>query len=147
MAEAGRNGYAFSFTQPGTYTLVPKMDMEIDRMLLVGGGGAGGWTIGGGGGGGGVRDVDLVTNRVLLATGVPFTLSVGGGGDNFFVNSNNGPWKTGGNGGPSSVAFTDANTGKPVSHEVKGGGGGAAWGYAGTSGQAGATPSAPRAAR
>ena len=134
VAEAGTNGYAFTFSAAGTYTLVPKMDMEIDRMLLVGGGGAGGWTIGGGGGGGGVRDVDLGTNRVLLATGVPFTLSVGVGGDNFSVNNTS--WKTGGNGGPSSVKFTDANTGKFVSYEVKGGGGGAGWDQDPPSGQA-----------
>ena len=136
VAEAGTNGYVFTFSRAGVYTLVPQMDMEIDRMLLVGGGGAGGWTLGGGGGGGGVRDLDLSTNTVLLAKGEPVYVTVGGGGDNFFVNSNNGPWKAGGNGGASSIVFRDANTGRSTIYDVKGGGGGAAWGGAGTSGQA-----------
>lgn len=137
VAEAGTNGYAFTFSTAGVYTLVPQMDMEIDRMLLVGGGGAGGWTLGGGGGGGGVRDVDLSTNVVVLAKGVPVYVTVGGGGDNYFVNSNDGQyWKTGGSGGASSVVFRDATTGRSTTYEVKGGGGGAGWGGAGTSGQA-----------
>lgn len=136
VAEAGTNGYVFTFSRAGVYTLIPQMDMEIDRMLLVGGGGAGGWTLGGGGGGGGVRDLDLSTNTVLLAKGEPVYVTVGGGGDNFFVNSNNGPWKAGGNGGASSIVFRDANTGRSTIYDVKGGGGGAAWGGAGTSGQA-----------
>lgn len=127
VAEAGTNGYVFTFSRAGFYTLIPQMDMEIDRMLLVGGGGAGGWTLGGGGGGGGVRDLDLSTNTVLLAKGEPVYVTVGGGGDNFFVNSNNGPWKAGGNGGASSIVFRDANTGRSTTYDVKGGGGGAGW--------------------
>lgn len=127
VAEAGTNGYVFTFSRAGVYTLIPQMDMEIDRMLLVGGGGAGGWTLGGGGGGGGVRDLDLSTNTVLLAKGEPVYVTVGGGGDNFFVNSNNGPWKAGGNGGLSSIVFRDANTGRSTTYDVKGGGGGAGW--------------------
>ena len=127
VAEAGTNGYVFTFSRAGVYTLIPQMDMEIDRMLLVGGGGAGGWTLGGGGGGGGVRDLDLSTNTVLLAKGEPVYVTVGGGGDNFFVNSNDGPWKAGGNGGASSIVFRDANTGRSTTYDVKGGGGGAGW--------------------
>lgn len=129
VAEAGTNGYVFAFSQAGVYTLIPQMDMEIDRMLLVGGGGAGGWTIGGGGGGGGVRDLDLSTNVVLLAKGEPVYVTVGGGGDNYFVNNNDWQyWKAGGNGGVSSIVFRDANTGRSTTYDVKGGGGGAGWG-------------------
>ena len=127
VAEAGTNGYAFTFTQAGVYTLVPQMDMEIDRMLLVGGGGAGGWTLGGGGGGG-VRDLDFSTNVVVLAKGEPVYVTVGGGGDNFYVRNNDWSyWKAGGAGGASSVRFTDAATGAAATYEVKGGGGGAGW--------------------
>ena len=137
VAEAGTNGYAFAFIQPGTYTLVPKMDMEIDRMLLVGGGGAGGWTLGGGGGGGGVRDLDLSTNTVLLAKGEPVYVTVGGGGDNYYVKNNDWQnWKTGGNGGLSSIVFRDANTGRSTTYDVKGGGGGMGWDRNPSSGQA-----------
>lgn len=137
VAEAGTNGYVFTFSRAGFYTLIPQMDMEIDRMLLVGGGGAGGWTLGGGGGGGGVRDLDLSTNTVLLAKGEPVYVTVGGGGDNHYVKNNDWQyWKAGGNGGASSIVFRDANTGRSTTYDVKGGGGGAAWGGAGTSGQA-----------
>ena len=137
VAEAGTNGYVFTFSRAGFYTLIPQMDMEIDRMLLVGGGGAGGWTLGGGGGGGGVRDLDLSTNTVLLAKGEPVYVTVGGGGDNYYVKNNDWQyWKAGGNGGASSIVFRDANTGRRTTYDVKGGGGGAAWGGAGTSGEA-----------
>lgn len=137
VAEAGTNGYVFTFSRAGVYTLVPQMDMEIDRMLLVGGGGAGGWTLGGGGGGGGVRDLDLSTNTVLLAKGEPVYVTVGGGGDNYYVKNNDWQnWKTGGNGGLSSIVFRDANTGRSTTYEVKGGGGGMGWDRNPSSGQA-----------
>lgn len=137
VAEAGTNGYVFTFSRAGVYTLIPQMDMEIDRMLLVGGGGAGGWTLGGGGGGGGVRDLDLSTNTVLLAKGEPVYVTVGGGGDNYYVKNNDWQnWKTGGNGGLSSIVFRDANTGRSTTYEVKGGGGGMGWDRNPSSGQA-----------
>lgn len=137
VAEAGTNGYVFTFSRAGVYTLIPQMDMEIDRMLLVGGGGAGGWTLGGGGGGGGVRDLDLSTNTVLLAKDVPVYVTVGGGGDNYYVKNNDWQnWKTGGNGGLSSIVFRDANTGRSTTYEVKGGGGGMGWDRNPSSGQA-----------
>lgn len=137
VAEAGTNGYVFTFSRAGVYTLIPQMDMEIDRMLLVGGGGAGGWTRGGGGGGGGVRDLDLSTNTVLLAKGEPVYVTVGGGGDNYYVKNNDWQnWKTGGNGGLSSIVFRDANTGRSTTYEVKGGGGGMGWDRNPSSGQA-----------
>ena len=137
VAEAGTNGYVFTFSRAGVYTLIPQMDMEIDRMLLVGGGGAGGWTLGGGGGGGGVRDLDLSTNTVLLAKGEPVYVTVGGGGDNYYVKNNDWQnWKTGGNGGQSSIVFRDANTGRSTTYEVKGGGGGMGWDRNPSSGQA-----------
>lgn len=137
VAEAGTNGYVFTFSRAGVYTLIPQMDMEIDRMLLVGGGGAGGWTLGGGGGGGGVRDLDLSTNTVLLAKGEPVYVTVGGGGDNYYVKNNDWQnWKAGGNGGLSSIVFRDANTGRSTTYEVKGGGGGAGWDRNPSSGQA-----------
>ncbi|MGN0846702.1 MAG: glycine-rich domain-containing protein, partial [Kiritimatiellia bacterium] len=138
VGAAGTNGYAFSFTTPGQYTVIPQMDLVVDRMLLVGGGGAGGWTLGGGGGGGGVLDYDFGTNTVLLAKGSTNVVIVGGGGNNYFVNSNDGSnWKAGGNGGSSSITFTDANTGRSSTYTVKGGGGGAGWNQrAAVSGQA-----------
>ncbi len=137
VAEAGTNGYVFTFSRAGVYTLIPQMDMEIDRMLLVGGGGAGGWTLGGGGGGGGVRDLDLSTNTVLLAKGEPVYVTVGGGGDNYYVKNNDWQnWKTGGNGGLSSIVFRDANTGRSTTYDVKGGGGGMGWDRNPSSGQA-----------
>ncbi len=137
VAEAGTNGYVFTFSRAGFYTLVPQMDMEIDRMLLVGGGGAGGWTLGGGGGGGGVRDLDLSTNTVLLAKGEPVYVTVGGGGDNYYVKNNDWQnWKAGGNGGLSSIVFRDVNTGRSTTYEVKGGGGGMGWDRNPSSGQA-----------
>ena len=137
VAEAGTNGYVFTFSRAGVYTLIPQMDMEIDRMLLVGGGGAGGWTLGGGGGGGGVRDLDLSTNTVLLAKGEPVYVTVGGGGDNYYVKNNDWQnWKAGGNGGLSSIVFRDVNTGRSTTYEVKGGGGGAGWDRNPSSGQA-----------
>lgn len=137
VAAAGTNGYVFTFSRAGVYTLIPQMDMEIDRMLLVGGGGAGGWTLGGGGGGGGVRDLDLSTNTVLLAKGEPVYVTVGGGGDNYYVKNNDWQnWKTGGNGGLSSIVFRDANTGRSTTYDVKGGGGGMGWDRNPSSGQA-----------
>ncbi|MDO5320176.1 MAG: hypothetical protein Q4G65_16235, partial [bacterium] len=138
VAEAGTNGYAFTFSVAGSYILTPQMDVELDRILLVGGGGAGGWTLGGGGGGGGVLDYDLGTNTVMLAKGSTNIVTVGGGGNNFYVASNDsGNWKAGGNGGGSSITFRDAKTGKTTTYAVKGGGGGAGWNQRnGTSGQA-----------
>ena len=137
VGAAGTNGYAFAFSVPGTYRVIPQMDLVVDRMLVVGGGGAGGWTLGGGGGGGGVLDYDFGTNAVLLAKGSMNLVTVGGGGNNFFVNSNaDSNWKTGGNGGSSSITFKDANTGKTFTYTAKGGGGGAGWDRDPPSGQA-----------
>ncbi len=124
---AGTNGYVFVFKDAGrTISFTPKADMVVDRLLLVGGGGAGGWTIGGGGGGGGVLDYDWgVTNAVTLKKGEVVRITVGKGGDNYYnANNGEGNWRSGGNGGSSSVV-NFGGAGKD--YTVKGGGGGAGW--------------------
>ena len=128
---AGTNGYVFVFKDAGrTISFTPKADMVVDRLLLVGGGGAGGWTLGGGGGGGGVQDYDWgVTNAVTLKKGEVVRIVVGKGGDNYYVaNNGSGNWKSGGNGGKSSVVNFGGK-----SYDAEGGGGGAGWGRTGNS--------------
>ena len=128
---AGTNGYVFVFKDAGrTISFTPKADMVVDRLLLVGGGGAGGWTLGGGGGGGGVQDYDWgVTNAVTLKKGEVVRIVVGKGGDNYYVANNAiGNWKSGGNGGKSSVVNFGGK-----SYDAEGGGGGAGWGKTGNS--------------
>ncbi len=141
VGSAGTNGYVFAFNTPGDYTFIPKADLIVDRILIVGGGGAGGWTLGGGGGGGGVLDKDYGTNTVLFAKGSMVTIRVGAGGDNKYVNSNADKyWVTGGNGGDSWIVFTDANTGTvhaEAQNTAKGGGGGAGWGKSASVGGSG----------
>ncbi len=142
----GTNEYLFIFKQSEAesakcnnvdITFVPKMDIEITRALLVGGGGGGGWTLGGGGGGGGVKE-EKFAEGTILEKGKPFTIKVGGGGNNYYVNSNDGThWKRGGNGGESKFEFIDTETGNFKTYSVKGGGGGAGWNeQSGVSGQA-----------
>ena len=124
MVSVGTNGYALIFDKPGTYDLVPNIDMQIDRALVVGGGGAGGWTLGGGGGGGGVLEGDWTTNMLNVSAGTHITVVVGAGGNNYYVGNNDGAnWKAGGAGGSSSLKITLPF----VSLTAKGGGGGAGW--------------------
>ena len=138
IQSAGTNGYVFIFNEPGNYTFVPTTDMVIDRTLLVGGGGAGGWTIGGGGGGGGVLDCDWSDAPVTIPAGTVMTIIVGEGGDNFYVDNDNAAnWKSGGNGGASSLKITS----RAILMTVDGGGGGGCWGMTSTqrAGKSGAT--------
>ena len=134
IQSVGTNGYVFIFNEPGTYTFVPTADMEVDRFLVVGGGGAGGWTIGGGGGGGGVLDCDWSDAPVTIPAGTVMTIIVGEGGDNFYVDNDNAAnWKSGGNGGASSLKITSS----AISMTADGGGGGGSWNQ--VSGKSGAT--------
>ena len=134
IQSVGTNGYVFIFNEPGTYTFVPTADMEVDRFLVVGGGGAGGWTIGGGGGGGGVLDYDWSDAPVTIPAGTVMTIIVGEGGDNFYVDNDNAAnWKSGGNGGASSLKITSS----AISMTADGGGGGGSWNQ--VSGKSGAT--------
>ncbi len=104
---AGTNGYALVFKTPGQpYKLIPKEDLVIDRLLLVGGGGAGGWTSGAGGVGGTVVEEDFSADPILLAKGSESTIIVGEGGDNYFVSGEAAEyWRAGGTGGVSSVSL------------------------------------------
>ena len=123
---AGTNGYAFIFNEPGVVSFTPKVDMVIDRALLVGGGGAGGWTLGGGGGGGGVLEYHWEDEPATVPAGTTIRITVGAGGDNFYKNNNDsGNWKAGGNGGLTRVDNIPG-TGRGRL-EAKGGGGGAGW--------------------
>ena len=123
---AGTNGYAFIFNEPGVVSFTPKVDMVIDRALLVGGGGAGGWTLGGGGGGGGVLEYHWEDEPATVPAGTTIRITVGAGGDNFYKNNNDsGNWKAGGNGGLTRVDNIPG-TGRGRL-EAKGGGGDAGW--------------------
>ena len=124
LQAASTNGYAFIFDEAGIVTFTPQIDMEIDRVLLVGGGGAGGWTLGGGGGGGGVLEYDWESAPVTVPAGTTVRIVVGAGGDNYYKNNNDSAnWKAGGNGGYSQVAGIPGKG----TLTVKGGGGGAGW--------------------
>ncbi len=128
VGAAGTNGYAFSFSAAGVYNVVPKMDLEIDRILLVGGGGAGGNVMGGGGGGGQVYEIDLGTNGIVAAEGTKFSVTVGGGGAADSGNNQN----AGKDGGQTSITINGKT------YTAKGGGGGGGWSSsAGRSGASG----------
>lgn len=139
LESAGTNGYVFIFNQAaGMIQFVPKMDLVVDRILIVGGGGAGGWTLGGGGGGGGVLEYDFGTNAVTIAQGEKVFINVGPGGDNYYVKNNDGGnWKSGANGGTTSISSPSinlqANRNVNTALSVKGGGGGGKWGSSGNS--------------
>ena len=134
VQSVGTNGYVFIFNEPGAYTFAPTTDMVVDRALLVGGGGAGGWTIGGGGGGGGVLDYDWSDAPVTIPAGTTMTITVGEGGDNFYVDNDSAAnWKSGGNGGASGLKITSS----AISMTAEGGGGGGSWNQ--VSGKSGAT--------
>ncbi len=76
------NEFCYIFTNAGkTVTFTPREDMWLSQALVVGGGGAGGWASGGGGGGGGVY---ALTNGMVLEAGVPVSITVGRGGNNYF---------------------------------------------------------------
>lgn len=78
----GTNEYCYIFTNAGkTVSFTPREDMMLSQALIVGGGGAGGWGAGGGGGGGGVY---AITNPILLKAGLPVSITVGEGGNNYF---------------------------------------------------------------
>ncbi len=128
------DGYAYVFDKPGTYTIKPRSDMEIERLLLVGGGGAGGAAMGGGGGGGGVLEYNWVNAPAVVEGGKSITITVGAGGT-APVPSGKGSTATsqpaGNNGGDSSVSGI---TGKSVT-TAKGGGGGGGWGQDGGTGR------------
>ena len=128
VGAAGTNGYAFSFSAAGVYNVVPKMDLEIDRILLVGGGGAGGNVMGGGGGGGQVYEIDLGTNGIVAAEGTKFSVTVGGGGAADSGDNQN----AGKDGGQTSITINGKT------YTAKGGGGGGGWSSsAGRSGASG----------
>ncbi|MGN0889208.1 MAG: glycine-rich domain-containing protein [Kiritimatiellia bacterium] len=128
VGAAGTNGYAFSFSAAGVYSVVPKMDLEIDRILLVGGGGAGGNVMGGGGGGGQVYEIDLGTNGIVAAEGTKFSVTVGGGGAADSGSNQN----AGKDGGQTSITINGKT------YTAKGGGGGGGWSSsAGRSGASG----------
>jgi hypothetical protein len=107
--------YAFT-NAAGDVAVTPACNLQLEEMLLAGGGGAGGWTIGGGGGGGGV--VTNVPGVIVAPADVPFTLSVGAGGNNF---PTAGGWVSGGPGGATTLAIGGTN------FVACGGGGGAGW--------------------
>lgn len=117
VGTAGTNGYSFVFTTPGVYTVTPKMDLVLDRILLVGGGGAGGNVMGGGGGGGQVRDIELDADGLTIPEGQSFVVTVGGGG---MENTGNNQ-SAGQDGGASSISITT------LRYEALGGGGGGGW--------------------
>lgn len=71
----------FVFTQDGTFTTPPNVDMPV-RMLLVGGGGGGGAggvdRAGGGGGGGAV--LEFADGAITLSPDTTYTITIGQGG-------------------------------------------------------------------
>lgn len=132
LVEAGTNGYAFIFKEPGIVTFTPQIDMVIDRVLLVGGGGAGGWTIGGGGGGGGVLEYDWESAPVTVAAGTTIMMRVGKGGS---AHADQSKWMSGDTGGDTTLySFRDINGTTKSFSVAKGGGGGGCWGQSGTTG-------------
>ena len=127
VGTAGTNGYSFVFTTPGVYTVTPKMDLVLDRILLVGGGGAGGNVMGGGGGGGQVRDIELDADGLTIPEGQSFVVTVGGGG----MENTGDNQSAGQDGGSSSISIA------ALRYEALGGGGGGGW--SSTSGRSGAS--------
>ncbi len=118
----GTNEYCYIFTNAGTtVSFTPREDMYLSQALIVGGGGAGGWGSGGGGGGGGVY---ALTNGILLKAGLPVSITVGEGGNNYFSSlTGSAQLQRGGCGGASSL-FVDGKN-----YVAYGGGGGAAHSY------------------
>ena len=121
------SGYAYVFDQPGTYTIEPQSDMEIERVLLVGGGGAGGGVMGGGGGGGGVVEHYWTNDPVVIkAKATILKVTVGAGGTSPTPTASGAATATqpaGNNGGGSSLTGVPGKT----IETAKGGGGGGGW--------------------
>ena len=108
--------YVFDYTDMGKTMISTRQTMTLGEVLVVGGGGAGGWMIGGGGGGGGVREIAC---SHLLSAGQRLSLSVGAGGK--LDDSEDGQWRIGYEGAPSSLEFGG------ISYVALGGGGGGAF--------------------
>ena len=137
VKSAGTNGYVFIFNEPGTYTFKPTIDLEVDRVLVVGGGGSGGSTMGGGGGGGGVVEGRWESDPVTVTAGSIVSITVGKGGAApvpvYSSGSANATSQPAGNtGGDSSVS----GLGRSLA-TAKGGGGGSGWSVAAKSGGSG----------
>jgi len=112
--------FVYIFTNSCTFT--PSVDLELNRILVVGGGGGGGSVMGGGGGGGCVVDS---SQSMILRAGYEYTVTVGAGGTAITGNNQN----AGGNGGDSSL-----KQGATTLFSARGGGGGQGWSQQGTAG-------------
>ena len=126
LVEAGTNGYAFIFNEAGTATFTPKIDMVVDRVLLVGGGGAGGGVMGGGGGGGGVREYIWENDPVTISAGTTIRITVGAGGTAPTPQTGSNSTTTQPAGNSGTYSRLTGITGKTL-NDASGGGGGAGW--------------------